>query len=193
VAEAFLVGVAVLRNDRGYPPGMTDSQAEAGGRAVIEHVHRKPIKADDFGETVDHAGDVVERVTEFFPRRHVGLTEPGKVRRDHMKSVSKKRDQVAEHVTRAGKAMQEQQLGGAGRSRFAIEQLETVDIGRAISDRRHQTLLSLDDFFGHNDEAASPGRRRFSWTVNPSCWAPYAPVFPTSKSLEPSRWPIAKS
>jgi uncharacterized membrane protein len=36
--------------------------------------------------------------------------------------------------------------------------------------------------------------RRFSWTVNPS-WPSTrtAPVFPPSKSLEPSRWPVANS
>lgn len=56
------------------------------------------------------ARDVVERVAEFFPRRHIGLAEPGKIRRDYMKPVREKRDQVQEHVARAREAVQEQQL-----------------------------------------------------------------------------------
>jgi len=58
--------------------------------------------------------DVVERVAEFFPRRHIGLAKPGKVRRDNMKPVREKRDQVQEHVARAREAVQEQQLRRIG-------------------------------------------------------------------------------
>src|SRR5262245_41510178 len=104
---------------------MAESDAEAYRRAIVEDVHRKPIEADHFGEAFDHAGNVVECVSELFSRRHVGLTEPGKVRCNDVKSVSKKRDQVTEHVTRAGESVQEQEIGRAGRSRFAIEELET--------------------------------------------------------------------
>ena len=51
-----------------------------------------------------------EREAEFFPRRHIGLAKPGKVRRDNMKPVREKRDQVQEHVARAREAVQDQQL-----------------------------------------------------------------------------------
>jgi hypothetical protein len=54
-----------------------------------QDVDCKPIEADDLGKTVDDAGNIVECVSEFFSRRHVGLTEPRKVRRDDMKSVGK--------------------------------------------------------------------------------------------------------
>src|SRR5262249_49142353 len=108
------------------------------------------------------------------------------VGRDDVKSVNKKRDQVPKHMARAREAMQKQQLGRAGRSSFAIEELETVDIGRAISDRRHQTLLSLEKLL-------YLAGRRFSWAVNPSCWSTLtAPVFLSSKSLEPSRRPMGE-
>jgi hypothetical protein len=49
-------------------------------------------------------------------------------------------------MARAREAMQKQQLGCAGWSRFAIEELETVDVGAAISDRRHPLSLSLSLF-----------------------------------------------
>src|SRR6202044_1365942 len=143
VAEAFLVGVAVLRNDGGYPLGMTGGESEAGRRAVVKDIHGKAIEADDFAKALDHASDLVERVIELISGRHVGLTEPGKVRRDHMKSVGEERDKITEHVSRAREAVQQQKLQRAGRSGFAIENLETIDVDRGISDGRHEILRYL--------------------------------------------------
>ena len=45
VAETLLVGVAVLRNDGGYPLRMADGEPEACRRAVVEDVDRKPIRS----------------------------------------------------------------------------------------------------------------------------------------------------
>src|SRR5260370_31389279 len=143
VAQTFLVGVAVLRDDGSDPLGVMDGEPEARRRAVVEDVHGKPVEAGDLGKAVDHAGDVVERVMEFFSSWHVGPTEPGKVRRDDMKPVREERDQVAEHVARAREAVQQQQLRRLGWPRLALENVETVDIARAIADRRHKTLLCL--------------------------------------------------
>src|SRR5215831_6890404 len=107
---------------------MADGEPEAGRRAVVEDVHRKLIEAYDLGEAVDHVGNVVECVSEFFSRRHVGSTEPRKVRRDHKKSVGEQRDQITKHVARAREAVQQQQLRCVGWPRFTIEDLETVDM-----------------------------------------------------------------
>jgi hypothetical protein len=116
-------------------------QPEACRRAIVKDVHSKPIEADDLGKALHHAGDVVERVTEFFSWRHIGLTEPRKVGRDDMKSVGEERDQVAEHVARAREAVQQQQLRRIGWPRLAIENVEAIDIGRAVPGGRHQILL----------------------------------------------------
>src|SRR5262245_25793306 len=107
LAETFVVCIAVLRDDGRDALGVADSEPETYWRTVVKDVGRKPIEADDLCKTLDHTGDVVERVTEFLPRRHVGLTKSGKVRRDDMKSVGEQWDQVAEHVTRAREAMQQ--------------------------------------------------------------------------------------
>src|SRR5262245_46750644 len=104
ITETLLVGVAVLRNDGGNPLRMTDGEPEACWRTVVKDVHRKLIEAYDLGEAVDHAGNVVERVSEVFSRWHVGLTETRKVRRDHKKSVGEQRDQITKHVARAREA-----------------------------------------------------------------------------------------
>ena len=85
---------------------MANGEPEACWRAVVEDVHGKPIEADDIGKAADHAGDVVERIAEFFSRRHVGLTEARKVRGDDMKSVGEERDEVTEHVARGREAVQ---------------------------------------------------------------------------------------
>src|SRR5215472_10884714 len=106
IAEAFLVSVAVLRDDGGDPLRMTEGEPEACRRAVVKDVHREPIESDDLGQAIDHAGNVLEGVAEFFSWRHVGLTKSGKVRRDDMKCVFEERDQVTEHVTRGGEAVQ---------------------------------------------------------------------------------------
>jgi hypothetical protein len=60
-----------------------------------------------------------------------------------MKSVGEQRDQVTKHVARAREAVQQQQLRGICWSRLAIKDLETVNIGLAISDSRHENLLCL--------------------------------------------------
>src|SRR5262249_61325926 len=123
------------------PFGMADGKPEACWRPVVEDVHRKLIEAYDLREAVDHASNVVECVCEFFSRRHVGLTEPRKVRRDHEKSIGEQRDQITKHVARAREAVQQQQLRGIDRARFTIGDIETVDIGRAETYGRHENLL----------------------------------------------------
>src|SRR5262245_57719648 len=100
---------------------MADGEPEACWRAIVEDVYREMIEAYDLGEAVDHASNVVECVAELFSRRHVGLTEPRKVRRDHQKSVGEQRDEITEHVARGREAVQQQQLRCVGWSRFAIK------------------------------------------------------------------------
>src|SRR5215472_8962016 len=134
---------------------MTDGEPEACRCAVVEDIHRKPVEADDLSEAVDHAGNVVECVAEFFSRRHVGLTEAGQVRRDYKKSVGEQRDQMTKHVACAREAVQQKQFWRVGWSRFAIENLEAINIGRAISDRRHETLLGLQLSCARSQQALS--------------------------------------
>jgi hypothetical protein len=107
VAKSFLVGIAVLRNDSGDPLGVADGEPEARRSAVVKDIDREAAEADNLCEALDHARDVVECVAEFFSRRHVELTEPGKVRRDDMESVGEQRDQVTEHMAGAREAVEE--------------------------------------------------------------------------------------
>ena len=52
-----------------------------------------------------------------------------------------KPSKVPKHVAHAREAVQQQQLRRFGRPRLAVENFGTIDIGSAISDRHHETLL----------------------------------------------------
>ena len=160
VTETFLVGVAVLQDHGRDLLGVADGEPEACRRVVIKNINRKAVEADDFGEALDDVGDVVERVAEFIVRRHIGLTEAGKVRRDHKKSAGEQRDQITKHVARAREAVQQQQLRCVGWPRFTIEDLETVDIGRAISDRHHENPLRRGQEWLRKPTPSRSGRAR---------------------------------
>ena len=137
VAQPFLIGVAVLRDDRGDALGMLYREPESGRRAIVEDIDRKAIEADHLGEAVDDAGDVVERVGEFVARRHVRLAEAGQIGRDDVEAIREQRDQITEHVAGARKAMQQQQLRRIRRPGLAIEDLEAVHIGGPVFDGSH--------------------------------------------------------
>ena len=59
--------------------------------------------------------------------RRVGKTEPGKVRRDKMVIVRQLRNQIAKHMARGGKAVEQQQGGLLWITGHAIENLEAVN------------------------------------------------------------------
>jgi hypothetical protein len=113
---------------------MPDGKPEASRRAVVEHVGRVAIEADDLGEAVDRLRDLVERVR---PVRHIGIAEPWEIRSDNMEAVGEPRDQVAEHMPGGREAMQQQQLWGARCARFAVEHIAAVDLGGQIMDCGH--------------------------------------------------------
>jgi hypothetical protein len=113
---------------------------EACRRAIVENVHREALQADDLGEAVDDAGDMIECVREVAPRRHVRLAEARQVGRNDVEAIGQKRDEIPEHVARAREAMQLQQLRRAGPTSLPVEHLHPVDVGLAIFDRGHERV-----------------------------------------------------
>jgi hypothetical protein len=65
-----------------------------------------------------------------------------------MKAIGEERDQFAEHVAGAWKAMQQEQCRGPGRTGSAVEDAEAVDPSRAVIDGRHGRLPSGDSVGG---------------------------------------------
>ena len=93
---------------------MLDGEPESRRRAIIEDIDRIAVEADDFGEAVDHVRDLVEACSR---APACPIAEAGQVGRDDVEAIGQKRDQIAEHVARARKAMQQQQLRRIRRSR----------------------------------------------------------------------------
>src|SRR5262249_5512592 len=116
---------------------------------------REAIESDDLRETLDHPSYVVECVFELLSRRHVGLTEAGKVRRDHVKFFGEPWNQFPEHVSRGRKAVQEKQLRRIDILRLAIENFGAVDRDCTVSDWTHQTLLCSHSI-SHTDQSDLP-------------------------------------
>ena len=137
VTQTFFVGVPILRDNRGDAIRVLDSNSEAYRRAVVEHVYREPVETDHFRESVDHAGDVGERIGECAAGRHVRLAEARQVGCDEVEAIDQERDEIAEHMAGAGKAMKQKQNGRTDGPSLTIENLEPVDIGRTIFDSDH--------------------------------------------------------
>ena len=118
---------------------MFDSQTEACRRAIVEDIDGVAIEPDHLGEAVDRLGHLLEGVLG--AGRHVGFAETGQVGSDDMEAVGQARDQITEHVTCAGEAVKQQQLGSAERACRTIENVETVHVGDAVFDVGHAVLL----------------------------------------------------
>jgi hypothetical protein len=95
----------------------------------VEHIDRKTIEPDYLREAVDEPRDIVECVLERAAVRHVGPAKTRKIGCDDVKSIGKTRDEVTEHMADARQAMQQQQRLRVRRPRFAIENIEALDVG----------------------------------------------------------------
>jgi len=82
---------------------------------------------------------------DLLPSWHVGLPEARQIGRYEAKSISEKRYQISEHVTCAWKALQQEQFRCITPARFSIENLDSTNICRAISDARlgNKSALSV--------------------------------------------------
>src|SRR5262245_16039308 len=109
LAQPFLIGVAVLRDDRGDLRRVARREAEADRRAIVEYVDGITAEPGDRGEAVDDVGEVIEGVPELRPFRRLGETETRQVGGYYVVVVGEGRDQVAEHVGRRRKSMKQEQ------------------------------------------------------------------------------------
>ncbi len=146
VAEAFLIGVAVLRDDRRDTLRMLERNPQTDWRAVIENVDRKPLEVHDLRKAADDFGQSGERIGKSVARRQIGLSEPGQIRRDNMKTVGKQRNEIAKHVAAGRESMEQQQRWGICRSGLPVKDLHPVDADRPIGDFRHESFLPRLDF-----------------------------------------------
>ena len=111
---------------------MLQRQPPAHRRAVVHDVHRVTPHPELIEQAVDEFPEAIEGVSKPGAIRHVALAVARIIRRDDAVTIRKRRDQIAEHVRRRRKAVQEQHdrcLRGPG---FAIEDVHAVDLGGAV-------------------------------------------------------------
>src|SRR6516165_3675929 len=70
-AQALLIGVPILRDDRSNAVRMPRCQSKARWRTVVEYIDRKPIETDDLGKAINNARDIFKRVMELLATRHI--------------------------------------------------------------------------------------------------------------------------
>src|SRR5262249_2215489 len=80
---------------------------------------------------------ILERVGEGAARRQVGLTKRRQVGSDEAKPVRQLRDEIAEHMTGCGKAVQQEDRRRVLRPSLAIEHSDAVDIYLAVHNSLH--------------------------------------------------------
>src|SRR3974390_3580020 len=117
------------------------SEAEANRCTVIEDVKGVAVKAEHLGESLDDVGQMVEAVFEARSIRGVGETEAGQIRRYHVIAISKRGNELAVHMRRRRKAVQQQHARRLRVAALAIKHLQSIDRGGAISGR-HGDVLS---------------------------------------------------
>src|SRR5882724_3691920 len=79
LAEAFLVGVAILRYNRRDSLRMCQGQAKSYWCAIIKHVERVAHQSDFRGKCSDHAGEIIKRVFELHAGRRIRKPEARQV------------------------------------------------------------------------------------------------------------------
>jgi hypothetical protein len=77
---------------------MSEGEAEADRRAVIEDVDRISLESDGLGEGIDDLGQIIEGVFELRPTRGIRETKAQQIWCDYMVSICEQWDQIAEHM-----------------------------------------------------------------------------------------------
>src|SRR5262245_4776402 len=118
---------------------MLRGNPQADGRPVIKDVESEPLEANDVGEAVNYPREIIKRVVELITGRQVRLTKTRQVRRDEVVAIGKQRDQIAEHMASARKAMQQQHRRSFRPPGLAIGNLEAIHSSGEIVGRGHES------------------------------------------------------
>jgi hypothetical protein len=127
LAQTVHIGIAILSNDGRDAFGKTKGDTKTRGGTVIKDVNREFFQADLIHEISHDFGDIFEGILKDVMAGRVRKAEPGKVRRDDMIMVCQLRDQIAEHVARSGKAMEQKDGGFLRIASLPVKNLEAVD------------------------------------------------------------------
>jgi hypothetical protein len=122
-----------------------NGKAETSGCAIVENVHGETRKTDDVGEANNNLRDILERIIEGAPRRHVGLPKRRQIGSDEAKPARELWDEIAEHVAGSGKAVQQDDRWRLVRPSLAVENVDAVDIHLPVRDGVHEKFFRYCD------------------------------------------------
>ena len=97
-AQAFEIGIAVLRDHGRDPLRVSKREAKADRRAIIEDIDGVAVELERFGKAVDQIGQMLKTVFEALAIRRIGKAEAGQVRRHHVIAIGERWNEIAEHV-----------------------------------------------------------------------------------------------
>src|SRR5215467_6334770 len=147
VVDAFIVGVAILDDQRLHALRMLDGQAKSNRGTVVHEIDRVFFQADLVREFFDDVRQVIEGVFEFGHRGSRATPVAGIIWGDYMEFACQEWNQISKHVRGRGKAVQQEDGGYVLGTSFAIEDVEAVDLYRAVKDLgRFRKLGSADGF-----------------------------------------------
>ncbi|MNH16743.1 hypothetical protein D3C79_763920 [compost metagenome] len=95
IAQSFEIGVAILRHEPRDPLRVRHGQAQAGGRAVVEHIHCIALEVQRIDKGAQGLRQGIEVVTVLALGRYFSEAETRQVRGDQVKVRGQQRDQVA--------------------------------------------------------------------------------------------------
>jgi hypothetical protein len=113
-AQALLVGVAVLRDDRRDPLRPRQREPEADRRAVVENVDGVAAEADRVGEPLDDLRQVVEGVVELPAVRASEKPKPGRSGATMWKRSASSGIRLRNMCDELGKPWSSSRLGSSG-------------------------------------------------------------------------------
>ena len=112
---------------------MLERKPIADWRAVVHQIDRIVLDAELRQQAVDDVGIVAESVGESLVIRHGALAEARIVWRDHMERSGERRNQIAEHVGRGRKPVQQQDCRSILWASIPIEDVEIIYDGWSYS------------------------------------------------------------
>ena len=119
--------------------GTLRKEPKSNRSAVVMHVKNVRIQLQCLDKARNVVSEIVKGVFELVSRRGVGMTKPDVVWRDQMESIGQSGHEVSEHLAAARQSVQQDNCRERGVARLAIENLASVDGGRAMK----RTIIHL--------------------------------------------------
>jgi hypothetical protein len=137
--ETILVSDGVLHDHRPHPRGVGGRQPESDRAAVVLHEQGVAAQAQLVGEAPDDLGQVIEGVGEAGRVGGVAMPETRVVRCDQMEGVGQPCQQRLPHPRGGREAVQQQDGRPVRRSRLAVEDRHSVNVGPLVHRVAHDS------------------------------------------------------